>query len=70
MFVLLYHYQLHFKTFISNMDIFLMTKQNLSLQLFIARRSEVPGDAVMERRMYTAEKKNCWLMQLIYQTSG
>ena len=28
MFVLLYHYQLHFKTFISNMDIFLMTKQN------------------------------------------
>ena len=39
------------------MDIFLMTKQNLSLQLFIARRSEVPGDAVIERRMYTAEKK-------------
>ena len=57
MFVLLYHYQLHFKTFISNMDIFLMTQQTLSFQLFIARRSEAPGNAVMERKMYTAEKE-------------
>ena len=24
----------------------------------------------MERRVCTTEKKNCWLMQLIYQTSG
>ena len=39
------------------MDIFLMTQQTLSFQLFIARRSEAPGNAVMERKMYTAEKE-------------
>ena len=39
------------------MDIFSDDKTKLSLQLFKARRSEVPGDAVMERRMYTAEKE-------------
>ena len=39
------------------MDIFSDDKTKLSLQLFIARRSEVPRDAVMERKMYTAEKE-------------